>query len=126
MFNKPKAPTQDNSFLTGALLGTLIGTALGVLFAPSSGEETRKKLKKSGAEYFERGQEEIEDVRGKIEPFLEELQQKVMPLLEELQLSVNKTQEPVKQELNEKITQLSNVITTKKKPVRKKFINTGK
>ncbi|MFC1770613.1 YtxH domain-containing protein [Candidatus Margulisiibacteriota bacterium] len=34
-----------HNFLGGAILGTAMGFVLGLLLAPSSGEETRKKIK---------------------------------------------------------------------------------
>ncbi len=42
-------PNNKNSnnvlFPAGVILGALVGTAMGVLFAPQEGKETRKKLK---------------------------------------------------------------------------------
>ncbi len=33
------------SFIAGGILGIAVGTVIGLLFAPSTGEQTRKKLK---------------------------------------------------------------------------------
>ena len=40
--------------LLSFILGGLIGAAVGILFAPSSGKETRKKLKDLGEEFGEK------------------------------------------------------------------------
>jgi len=39
-----------SDFLVGLLIGGALGAALALLYAPSSGEETREKLKKKGDE----------------------------------------------------------------------------
>lgn len=48
--------------LAGFAMGILVGVALGVLLAPWSGEETRKKLK----ELVEKGKEKLEEARDKL------------------------------------------------------------
>jgi gas vesicle protein len=35
----------STSFITGLILGTMVGLAIGFLYAPQPGEETRKLLK---------------------------------------------------------------------------------
>lgn len=40
-----------SDFLAGLLIGGALGAALALLYAPSSGEETRDKLKKKGDEF---------------------------------------------------------------------------
>lgn len=39
-----------SDFLVGLLIGGALGAALALLYAPSSGEQTREKLKKKGDE----------------------------------------------------------------------------
>ena len=38
----------------GFLAGVLVGTAIGILFAPRPGKETREQLKKKTAEFMEK------------------------------------------------------------------------
>jgi gas vesicle protein len=63
---------RGGDFMAGILVGVLIGGALGLLFAPEAGEETRelvaekaRKLKEAAAEkgrsLIHRGEEEKED-----------------------------------------------------------------
>lgn len=64
------------------LLGGAIGACLGLLFAPKSGKETRKKVKilfddigeKTG-ELIEEGKEKIEEVKEKIEEVKEKIKE---------------------------------------------------
>src|SRR3972149_586047 len=54
------------SFVKGAFLGALVGAVLGVLFAPESGEKTRKKLKDKSGELVEKGLEAVEGGGGSV------------------------------------------------------------
>lgn len=67
--------SNNNAKLVGALLvGAVVGGALGILFAPNKGSETRKKILAKGGdlsdsikdklnEFVEKGKKEVENVR---------------------------------------------------------------
>ena len=57
----PKENHGNGKFAAGVVLGALIGASLAILFAPKTGEETRRILKKKAKEYFDKGKEVIED-----------------------------------------------------------------
>ena len=48
------------------LTGVIIGAAVGILFAPKSGKETREDLKKFGNDLKEKGKDIIEEGKTKI------------------------------------------------------------
>lgn len=64
----------DDKTILAFLLGGAIGACIGLLFAPQSGKETRKKIKiffddigeKTG-ELIEEGKEKVEEINEKIE-----------------------------------------------------------
>ncbi|MCB9790551.1 YtxH domain-containing protein [Candidatus Nomurabacteria bacterium] len=56
--------SRTESFMKGIILGTIVGAAAGVLFAPKSGEETRKELKKKAEEL--KSQAEVEYKKAKV------------------------------------------------------------
>jgi gas vesicle protein len=93
------------------------------LLAPSSGKETRKKLKAASAGYLDKGLNTFEELKGRAEPALEELQNKVLPVQEKLQAQAKKATGPVKHEINEKITDLTNAFNKEKKVLRKKYFS---
>jgi len=53
-------PERTNDLLTGVLIGGLIGAALGVLFAPKSGKETREDIARKTDELLFKAKEEYE------------------------------------------------------------------
>ena len=66
------------NFFTGMLIGTVIGLAVGLLFAPQSGEETREMLRQKAAvarekaaEVKERVRKTSSDIKGKLQSQLD-------------------------------------------------------
>jgi gas vesicle protein len=51
----------------GFIVGGLIGAALGILYAPKSGKETRDGIRHSTEELLEKAKEQFEDASRKIE-----------------------------------------------------------
>jgi gas vesicle protein len=47
-------------FLKGLLIGGLIGAAIGILYAPKSGKETREQIAKKSDEFLAKAKEEYE------------------------------------------------------------------
>ena len=58
-----------SGFLEGLVLGAILGVVGGILFAPTAGEETRKKIKK----IKEDNEELIEKTKGAIEDGFQKL-----------------------------------------------------
>jgi gas vesicle protein len=54
--------SERRDFAGGLLLGVLVGAALGVLFAPAAGNETRERLRRESDQLRERAREHAERV----------------------------------------------------------------
>lgn len=68
----------DKSALFAFMLGGIIGAALGVLFAPHSGKETRRRVAHAMGELEEKGLDIIEKAKDKIEEVYEQGKEKIL------------------------------------------------
>jgi len=71
-----KSTCSPGSFLTGLVAGALVGAGIALLYAPQSGEETRKQLKKKADEVKDKAEKAKEDALVKMEEMKETAQQK--------------------------------------------------
>ncbi len=76
---------ENIGFLKGILVGGLIGAALGILFAPKSGKETREKIAQKSGEFFSKAKDEIERGLEKSKDAYESMMASVKECREELQ-----------------------------------------
>lgn len=100
----------SNSFVVGAVFGAVVGAALGMLFAPAEGKETRKKVKETqekykikGAEVYEKASKTASDVRDVAEPLMRQVEEQLTPIIE----AANRAGQPLKDQVVERIEQLA-------------------
>ena len=68
----------STSFLTGLILGAVVGLAIGFLYAPKSGEETRKLLKEKAIV----AKQKVTEVAKKVKQTTDEATKKAQTALE--------------------------------------------
>jgi gas vesicle protein len=64
---------ETGGFFAGIIVGAMIGVALGFLFAPRAGEETREVLHKKASE----AKEKASELSGKLRKVASEVQEKI-------------------------------------------------
>lgn len=103
------------------LAGAAIGAGLGILFAPKSGEETRKELKEKLDKLVEQAKNiDIEEVKKDITRRVEDIKMELVDLDKEKVLEIAKKKG---NELKEKAQELVELAKEKGTPVLKKTAN---
>lgn len=101
--------------------GAAIGVGLGMLFAPKSGEETRKELKKKLDELVDQARNiDVEEVKKDITRRVEEIKMELVDLDKEKALEIVKEKS---EELKIKAEELVELAKEKGTPVLKKTAN---
>lgn len=75
-------PEKENAagFGIGLLAGLAIGAAIGILYAPQSGRETREKLKHKVGETREKAEEILEEAKERAKKIVEDAKGKALEL----------------------------------------------
>lgn len=103
------------------IAGAAVGVGLGMLFAPKSGEETRKDLKAKLDDLVEQAKNiDIEEVKESISKKVEEIKMELVDLDKEKVLEIAKEKG---NELKEKAQELVELAKEKGTPVLKKTAN---
>ncbi|MDI3537481.1 MAG: YtxH domain-containing protein [Eubacteriaceae bacterium] len=98
-------------FVGGLFLGTVIGGTLGLLLAPSSGDETRKKISEGtgevlgnaydqAMEYGENLKEQFQDMQDQVSDKLSQYKNKIESKIQEIQDEVEQDIEELSEELD--------------------------
>ncbi|MBP9758531.1 YtxH domain-containing protein [Candidatus Dojkabacteria bacterium] len=94
------------SFIAGGILGIAVGTVIGLLFAPSTGEQTRKKLKKHTRELAKEVNTTIKKIdKENIKPQLNTVTKYVREQIDKTAEEIKNKTDEVKDFAEEKINQ---------------------
>jgi len=74
---KKRAIRNSGKVVTGILVGSLIGATVGLLMAPTSGEETRRRIKDEAIGAQERLKAAAENVESRARELTEEVSERV-------------------------------------------------
>ena len=88
------------------LLGLLVGIALGIMFAPKSGRETREDMRKEGSKAWKKSKPKIEHAAKKAAHMSEKLVDDSAAVVENVEMELDKLSAKT-HDLNEKIAKFS-------------------
>lgn len=74
-------------FISGVFIGGMVGGLLGVLLAPRSGEETRKRIADRTSETYKKAETSVQDTYKKAETSVQDIQRKTEQAINDLQKS---------------------------------------
>jgi gas vesicle protein len=116
----------NGDFFKGLFFGGVIGGLLGILYAPKSGERTRRDIHKKTDEFIAKGKEGYEDAVERTQESyqqavkrLKELQKEAAGAIQELENRVEKLAESGKESVSELADRGKKQVQDKKGRVRK-------
>jgi len=77
-------------FLTGFLFGSAVGGVVGLLLAPTSGEETREMIAEKSDEIYKSTEDSVSEIQNKANDVIEDIQKKGDELLTKAQDLIKK------------------------------------
>ena len=101
-----KHENEFGAFLLGFFVGGLIGAAVGLLFAPQSGGDTREQIRQKSTTLSEQASHKADEARAKAEKLLADARLKFDEASAQLQERAKELQAQTKSLIEEKKTQL--------------------
>lgn len=92
----------------GALIGAVLGTAAGMLYAPKSGEETRKQLREKAKKMAEKGSDMADRIKEGVGNEYEYLREELMQRYKDLDLTPDQRGE-IKKEFGKFIDKIKKI-----------------
>ncbi|GAB6183366.1 YtxH domain-containing protein [Thermodesulfovibrio hydrogeniphilus] len=108
---------EEGKILAAFLLGGVIGAAFALLYAPKSGEETRREIKKKAKELKKKTVRAAEDIYEEMEEISDMIKRK----MKELKEKGHELSEDAREEILNQIDKLSKMIEEKKKKLLEKL-----
>jgi len=87
--------------LLAFLAGGIVGTVLGIMLAPSSGEETRRKIRATSLEARDKALEKVESVKSEATELIERGKEKASGVKSQVQAAVDAGKEAYTQKKSE-------------------------
>lgn len=84
------------AFITGLVVGGAIGAIAGLLFAPETGEETRKKVAVKSKEWAEDLYTKFDDLKESVTEVMDDVKQGAAEVLEDVKKGTNEVLDDVK------------------------------
>ncbi|MCA9385663.1 YtxH domain-containing protein [Candidatus Dojkabacteria bacterium] len=105
------------TFVAGTILGAAVGAAVGILFAPRSGEETRTRLKLEGEKAYRDVERSVRTFDKKtLQPAIKNAKKEIDDHVKTVKKEVDKTVNSVKKEVTSRVKKA----TPKKKSTTKR------
>ena len=87
---------QDFAFIAGLVVGGAIGAIAGLLFAPETGEETRKKVAVKSKEWADDLYTKFDDLKDSVTEVMEDVKQGAAEVLDDVKKGTNQVLDDVK------------------------------
>jgi len=95
-FKKGENNMAADDYVKGLIIGGLIGAALGILYAPKSGKETREEISHSAEELLKKTKAQYEDVCKKIEKLVDKEKELLIGKKEKIKKTLEVGEEALK------------------------------
>jgi gas vesicle protein len=92
-----KCEKESLVFTSGIILGAAVGATIGMLFAPGSGDEIRKKVAKKGKKLLDEAGKGAKGLGKKLEPRINELRKELDAKVEEIKVGLEQTRKELKE-----------------------------
>ena len=90
------------AFIAGLVVGGAVGAIAGLLFAPETGEETRKKVAEKSKEYADEMYSKFDDMKASVSEVMEDVKKGTAEVMEDVKKGTVEVLDDVKKNMAKK------------------------